>query len=263
MVCIYWRVAQDLDDHQGSIEYLKRDVLGITRQLSRPWDGQICSDMLDQELDFEAALKAKLSSIRSVIQYYLKLCRMGRCLQFESCIHGTFWDKFMITTGWWSSNFASFLHWLAFCPGQIHIYIGKAGGLWVGTVIRAAPLSTRVEIFNSRCTICMRNLLNPWTWWSIFCEVTRLSDLLKLVSSSFLKSSFFPSFPIMINAFYRKTADDGTSTSIPHIFLGLCLGSTLWCREHSVMNRLRRGTWVVVLLAPVVPVQSFLSCQGW
>ena len=71
--------------------------------------------MLDQEMDFEAALKAKLSSIRSVIQYYLKLGRMGHYLQFESCIHGTFWDKFMITN--------------PFCPGQIHIYIGKACGL--------------------------------------------------------------------------------------------------------------------------------------
>ena len=92
------------------------------------------------------------------------------------------------------------------------------------------------------------------------------SLLSNLVSSSFLKSPFCHQCFFTINAtfavFYRKTADDGTSTSIPYIFLGLCLGSSLRCREHSVMNRLSRGTWVVVL-APVVPVQSFLSRLKW
>ena len=156
-----------------------------------------------------------------------------------------------------------------------HLHWQGRGALSGHCFFRVAPLSTRRlpgSIFNSRCTICMRKCWipglddDPFSVRSQGLKAT-MHCCRNLVSSSFLKSSFFPSFPIMINAtftaFYRKTADDGTSASIPHIFLGLCLGSTLRCREHSVMNRLRRGTWVVVLLAPVVPVQSFLSCQGW
>jgi len=100
-------VAQDLDYH--------KEVLVLE---ARPWDGQISCDMLDQEIqmDFEAPLKAKLFVNQNLsFSITSNWVGMGHYLQLESCIHGTFWDKFMITN--------------PFCPGQIHIYIGKAGGL--------------------------------------------------------------------------------------------------------------------------------------
>ena len=83
-----------------------------------------------------------------------------------------------------------------------HLHWQGRGPLSGYSFFRVAPLSScvcLVEIFNSRCTICMRQMLNPWTWWwSIFYEVTRLESHHALLSKfsflQFLEVILFPIF---------------------------------------------------------------------